>query len=103
MSEPESESTVSINFAKQNPEIAAMKHAHAMMWQRWQDFIDFETLKKHHLELPVEWRLDALFDAIGMLYGEYLTAHIDEYHELEAQLLEKLKAEGKSPDKEQRP
>ena len=57
-----------------------MKNAHAMMWQRWQEHIDFEALQKRHLELPVlpvEWRYEALFDAIGMLYGEYLTAHID--------------------------
>ena len=82
------------NFAQpQSPEIRAWKHAHAMIWQRWQDFINFEALKKHHLELPVEWRFDALFDAIGMLYGEYLTDHINEYRELEAQLLERYKAE----------
>jgi len=83
------------NFAQQN----AWKTAHAMMWQRWQDFIDFEALKKRHLELPVEWRYDALFQAIGMLYGEYLTEHINEYNELEAQLLERFKLEEKSPDK----
>jgi hypothetical protein len=58
-------------------------------------------LKKRHLELPVEWRFDALFDAIGMLYGEYLTAHVNEYHELEAQLLERCKRELK--EKEPRP
>ena len=60
-----------------------MKNAHAMMWQRWQEHIDFEALN------------DALFDAIGMLYGEYLTAHIDEYQELEAQILERLKRKPK--------
>jgi hypothetical protein len=67
--------------------------AHAMMWHRWQDFIDFKRLKKHHLELPYEWRFDALIDAIGMLYGEYLTDHIKEYHELEASLLDRFKTE----------
>jgi hypothetical protein len=30
-----------------------------------------------------------------MLYGEYLTDHIDEYRELEAQLFERYKAERK--------
>ena len=65
------------------------------MWQRWQEFIDFQALKKRHLELPEEWHFDALFDAIGMLYGEYLTDHIDEYRELEAQLFERYKAERK--------
>ena len=33
------------------------------------------------------------FDAIGMLYGEYLTDHINEYRELEAQPLEKYRSE----------
>ena len=94
MDDPEEqESTVSVNFGQPKPEIVAWKHAHAMMWQQWQDHIDFEALKKHHLELPHEWRLDALFDAIGMLYGEYLTAHINEYNELEARLLEQFKRE----------
>ena len=76
-----------------SPEIRAWKEAHALMWQRWKEFINFQALKKHHLELPVEWRYDALFDAIGMLYGEYLTDHINEYRELEAQILEKYKSE----------
>ena len=35
--------------------------------------------------------LDALCDAIGMLYGEYLTDHIKEYQELDARLLERFK------------
>ena len=94
MSDPEAEITASVNFAPHSPEIRAWKSAHAMTWQRWQDFIDFPALKKRHLELPVEWKLDALFDAIGMLYGEYLTGHINEYRELEAQLLEQYKREG---------
>ena len=102
MDDPEAESTSSANFVQpQSPEITAWKIAHALMWQRWQEFIDFPALKKHHLELPVEWRFDALFDAIGMLYGEFLTGHINEYNELEAQLLEQYKREleEKRPDK----
>jgi hypothetical protein len=75
----------------QTPEISAWKIAHAMMWQRSQDFIDFKKLKQEHLELPHEWRFDCLIDAIGMLYGEYLTAHIKEYQELEAELLERFR------------
>jgi len=82
------------NFSQpQSPEIRAWKIAHAMMWQRWQEVIDFPALKKRHLELPVDWGLDALFQAIGMLYGEYLTDHINEYRELEAQLLVQYKTE----------
>jgi hypothetical protein len=73
------------------PEVRAWKIAHAMMWQRWQDAIDFPSFKKQQLSLPVEWRFDALIDAIGMLYGEYLTDHIKEYQELEAELLERFK------------
>ena len=29
----------------QSPEIRASKHAYALMWQRWQEFIDFQALK----------------------------------------------------------
>jgi hypothetical protein len=90
----EREESVTVNFAEpQSPEIRAWKDAHAMMWQRWQEFIDFGTLKQRHLKMPFEGRLDVLFDAIGMLYGEYLTEHINEYRELEAQLLEKYRGE----------
>ena len=102
MDDPEAESTSRAYFVKpQNPEIRAWKIAHVKMWLRWQEFIDFPALKKRHLELPDEWRFDALCDAIGMLYGEYLTAHINEYNELEAQLLEQYKREleEKRPDK----
>ena len=97
----EHEESVTVNFSKPgSPEIMAWKTAHALIWQRWQEFINFPELKKRHLELPHEWRFDALFDAIGMLYGEYLTAHIKEYNELEAQLLEQYKREleEKRPD-----
>jgi len=77
----------------QSPKIRAWKIAHALMWQRWQDFIDFNALKKRNLELPQKLALDALCDAIGMLYGEYLTDHIKEYQELEAQLLKRFNSD----------
>lgn len=78
-----------------SPEIGAWKEAHSLMWLRWKEFINFQALKKRHIELPFEWRYDALFNAIGTLYGEYLTDHIDKYRELEAQLFERYKAERK--------
>jgi hypothetical protein len=105
MSQPQVEITIAANFAPQKPEIAAKKHALALMWRRWKDFIDFETLRQRHPDFPSEERLEILFCSIGMLYGEYLVAHIDELHQLEAELLERFSRElkEKSPDKEQEP
>ena len=78
---------------KLEPAIAARKHALAMMWSRWREWIDFEAFKQRHLEMAFEDRLNVLSDGIGMLYGEYLITHLDEFRTLEVELFEKYRAE----------
>jgi hypothetical protein len=88
---------------KLEPAIAAKKHALAMMWSRWRDSIDFEAFKQRHLEMAFEDRLNVLFDGIGMLYGEYLITHLDEFRTFEVELFEKHTAEQEQKKKSDQP